>query len=117
MSEAIIVAFSAVLSAGISALVTWKLGRYKAKIEPEKVAAEAAKLLAEGYQKLVNDLQTQVEVQTRRIDELEQEIKDAEARHKAEIDELRTRVFELEEENKCLRAEREHLRRKVNGLD
>jgi len=85
IETAVIVAIITFAGGGIAAGVTYLLGLRKAVAEP-------AKLLANGYSKFSDDLQSQIATQRERIDELQRQ-----------IDMLSANMRGLTEENSYLR--------------
>ena len=100
MSPAIIVALCSLIAAGISALVTYLLGRKMAKAEPKRAEADAQRLFAEAYNTLVGDLGAQNRGLKLRVDELKEELE----LRIAESAELERRIEVLEKENQELKA-------------
>jgi len=99
-------AFITLLIALVPATITYLLGRRRAQAEPEKMRADAAKTLTNGYGALVDDLREQVDGLQVQVTELAAES----IAQGMEIDSLRgdlaraqVRIFELEQENRRLR--------------
>ena len=60
----------------IPAIITYLLGRKKAAVEPDKIRADTASILTDGYEKLVQDYQEQigdVKTELERIRKLQEE--------------------------------------------
>ena len=109
MSSAMVGLIGAVAAAALTALVSWLLGRRKARVEPAQLTADAAALLTSGYATLVADLRKQIESLEARILCLEK----ADNQKDAEISNLKNRLEELEVENAGLREENSFLRLQI----
>jgi len=106
--DALIAALAVVLAAGVSALVTWLLGRGKARVEPERLRAEVAVAITKAAGQLVGDMRKDIENLRARQVFLEQQIISQEAeidRLGASLELAENRIAELEQENTRLRAE------------
>jgi len=106
MDSAAIVALSTVLSAAISAIVTYYLGRRKAAVESKGLEAVATKAVADAYSVLISDLTKQITSLYVRVSLLEVGREQLEAK----IAKLQVCIEELEVENRHLQAENRSLR-------